>query len=83
MFFVPVMEILDTLIQKADEWAIFSWLGVQSINNRTSLYADDFIMFLSPTPTDLELTKKHPQGVQGGIRFELQPIQMPNGSDPL
>jgi hypothetical protein len=53
MFFVPVMEILDTLIQKADEWAIFSWLGVQSINNRTSLYADDFIMFLSPTPTDL------------------------------
>jgi hypothetical protein len=52
------LEVLDALIQKADDWAIFSRLGVQSIKHRTSLYADDFIMFLSPTPSNLHLTKE-------------------------
>jgi hypothetical protein len=57
MLFVLVMEILGALIRKADEWGIFSRIGVQAIKHRTSLYANDFIMFLSPTPSDLELTK--------------------------
>jgi hypothetical protein len=56
MLFVLVMEVLDALIQKADDWALFSRLGVQPIKHHTLLYADDFIMFISPTPTDLELT---------------------------
>jgi hypothetical protein len=55
MLFVLVMEVLDALIYKADDWALFGRLGVQSIRHHTSLYADDFIMFISPTSTDLEL----------------------------
>jgi hypothetical protein len=44
MLFVLVMEVLDALIRKADEWAPFSQLGVQALKHHTSLYADDFIM---------------------------------------
>jgi hypothetical protein len=44
MLFVLVMEVMDALIRKADEWAPFSQLGVQALKHHTSLYADDFIM---------------------------------------
>jgi hypothetical protein len=44
MLFVLVMEVLDALIRKADEWALFSQLGVQALKHHTLLYADDFIM---------------------------------------
>jgi hypothetical protein len=57
MLFVLVMEVLDTLIRNAEDWAIFDQLGVMSIKHRMSLYANDFTMFLFPTPTDLELTR--------------------------
>jgi hypothetical protein len=55
MLFVLVIEVLDALIRKANDWALFSRFGVQSIRHRTSLYADDFIMFISPTSIDLGL----------------------------
>jgi hypothetical protein len=55
MLFVLVMEVLDALIRKANDWALFNQLRVQSVKHRTSLYADDFIMFISPTLTDFEL----------------------------
>jgi hypothetical protein len=57
MLFMLVMEVLDALIHKADEWDLFSRLRVQSVRHHTSLYADDFIMFTSPTLTDLQLCR--------------------------
>jgi hypothetical protein len=47
--------VLDALIRKANDWVLFSRLRVQSVKYHTLLYADDFIMFISPTSTDLEL----------------------------
>jgi hypothetical protein len=37
MLFVLVMEVLDTLIRNAEDWAIFDQLGVMSIKHRMSL----------------------------------------------
>jgi hypothetical protein len=55
MLYVLVMEVLDALIYKADDWVLFSRFGVQSIRHQTSLYIDGFIKFISPTSTDLRL----------------------------
>jgi hypothetical protein len=55
MLFLLVMEVLNALIRKEDDWLLFQLLGIHSIPHRTSLYADDIIMFLSPTARDLQL----------------------------
>jgi hypothetical protein len=57
MLFVLIMKVLDALIQKADEWELFGRFGVPALRHRTSIYADDFVMFISPTVTDLQLCR--------------------------
>lgn len=58
MLFVLVMEVLSAMIRKADKWALFQNLGIRNLPNRASLYADDLVMFLSPTESDLSLLKE-------------------------
>jgi hypothetical protein len=48
MMFVIVMDILNGLFRKADEWSLYHSLGVKEIPFRTSLYADDLAIFVSP-----------------------------------
>jgi hypothetical protein len=50
-----LVEVLNALFQKADEWNLFHRLGVKAINHRESLYADNMVLFLSPVITDLQL----------------------------
>lgn len=57
MLFLLVMEVLSALIRKADIWQLFQGLGVRNIPHRVSLYADDLVIFLSPTQPDLQMMK--------------------------
>jgi hypothetical protein len=56
MMFVIVMDILNRLFRKADEWSLYHSLGVKEIPFRTSLYADDLEIFVSMLGQDLRLT---------------------------
>jgi hypothetical protein len=53
MLFVLVMEVLDNMFRKADAWSLFQSLGVREILFRTSLYADDMTIFISPCGWDI------------------------------
>jgi hypothetical protein len=48
MLFLLVMEVLNAMIRKADEWNLLEKLGVRAIPYRTSMYADDLILFTKP-----------------------------------
>jgi hypothetical protein len=56
MLFLLVMEAPSALIRKADQWSLFQQLRTNVIPYRASLYADDLIMFVSPTAVDMHLT---------------------------
>jgi hypothetical protein len=53
MLFVVVMEVLNSMISAADSHGVLQPLLSTLIRNRTSLYADDLVVFLSPTAGDL------------------------------
>jgi hypothetical protein len=55
ILFLLIMEVLSALIRKADHWSLFQRLGSRFITHRASLYADDLILFISPTAQDLHL----------------------------
>jgi hypothetical protein len=55
MLFLLVMEVLNDLLRKADEWKLLRPFGVCSITHRASLYADDLVVFISPEPHDLAM----------------------------
>jgi hypothetical protein len=55
MLFVLIMGVLDALICKADEWELFGRFGFLALRHRTSIYANDFVMFISPTVAYLKL----------------------------
>jgi hypothetical protein len=57
MLFLLVMEILSALIRKVDDWALREPLRARSIQHRAPLYADDLILFVSPSSRGLHLTK--------------------------
>jgi hypothetical protein len=57
MIFVLVMEVLNGLLCKVDSWSLFQILGVREVPFRTSLYADDMIIFILPCMEDIQLTR--------------------------
>jgi hypothetical protein len=57
MLFLLVMEALNALIRKAEEWSLFNLLGVQAISHRASFYVDDLAWFVSPDQRDLRLVQ--------------------------
>jgi hypothetical protein len=46
--FLLVMEVLDTLMRKAESWSLFRPLGLSSSAFRASFYVKDLVWFLSP-----------------------------------
>jgi hypothetical protein len=54
MLFVLVMEVLNSLIKKADHCAALALLPGQVVVHRASLYADDLVVLLSPRTEDLQ-----------------------------
>jgi hypothetical protein len=57
MLFLLVMEMLNALIRKAEEWSLFQLLGVHAIPHLTPMYTDDLIMFLSLVASDLQMAR--------------------------
>jgi hypothetical protein len=55
MLFILVMEVLNSLIHKADGWSLLQPLGVRPISHHESFYADDLVMFISPSTQDLHV----------------------------
>jgi hypothetical protein len=57
LLFLFVMEVLHAMVRKVDDWSLLNPIGVCAIPLRTSLYADDIILFISPVAKDLQAAK--------------------------
>jgi hypothetical protein len=55
MLFIIVMDMLNHLITKAVEVGLLQLLSSRSIQHRVSLYADDVVLFLRPSQSDINL----------------------------
>jgi hypothetical protein len=55
ILFILVMEVLNALIQHADSWLLHQQLGPWCIHYRTSMYADDLVIFFYPVAHDLQV----------------------------
>ena len=55
MLFILVMDVLNSLIEKASVEGLLQPLSTRSIHHRVSLYADDVVLFLRPVATDLQM----------------------------
>jgi hypothetical protein len=82
MLFLLVMEILNALIRKADDWLLFHSMDTCSISHRALLYVDDMVFFLSPDPGELQMMKnilmifEGTSGLECNVhKCELAPIQ--------
>jgi hypothetical protein len=49
--------VLHALIQKSIACSLLNPIDVRAIPFRTSMYADDLVLFLSPIATDLQMAK--------------------------
>jgi hypothetical protein len=72
------MEILNTLIHKADEWLLLHQLAPRVIPHRASIYANDLMLFIRPQPQDLLFLEAIFEMFQGasGLRHNLAKCQM-------
>lgn len=52
LLFVIIMDVLNALIEEADRRRALSPLPGQVIKHRASIYADDLVLFLNPSPAD-------------------------------
>jgi hypothetical protein len=57
MLFLFVMEVLNSLIRRADDWSLMQRLGTNTIPFRAALYAGDLILFAAPSDMDLLVVK--------------------------
>lgn len=55
MLFILVMDILNTIIQRANDDGLLQPLATRPLNHRVSLYVDDVVLFLRPVASDLHL----------------------------
>lgn len=73
MLFIIAMDVLSGLVAKADELGLLQLLAPRHIGHRLSIYADDVVMFISPSSSDLELTRVMLQkfGTASGLHANL------------
>lgn len=78
MPFLLVMEVLNSLIRKADEWKLFADLGIKDLPHRAAMYADDLVVFLTPLERDLNTIRHILQVFQGasGLAYSIQKCQL-------
>lgn len=74
MLFILVMDVLCLLIQKASEEELLQPLARRALQHRISLYADDVVIFLRPTASDIRITLDILQlfGEASGLRTNVQ-----------
>lgn len=67
------MDVLGRLVVKAEELQLLEPLASRPLRHRTSLYAEDVVMFLSPNEHDLTLVKSllDKYGAASGLRANL------------
>jgi hypothetical protein len=55
MFFILVMDVLGSLISKAENDSVLKPLAPRTLKHRVSFYADDVVLFLQPVAEDINL----------------------------
>lgn len=73
MFFILVMDVLNSLINRASDEGLLQPLSTQGIQHQVSLYADDAVLFLRPVAEDFNLIKQILQlfGEVSGLRTNI------------
>ena len=74
MLFILVMDVLCHIINKAAEQDMLQPLARRALRHRISLYADDVVLFLRPSASDIEITLDILQlfGTASGLTTNLQ-----------
>jgi hypothetical protein len=74
MLFIIVIDALNLLISKAAEAGLLQPLSSRSIQHWVSLYADNVILFLRPSESDIALTLRilHLFGNAAGLKTNIQ-----------
>jgi hypothetical protein len=74
MLFILVMDVLNLLVQRASEEGFLQPLSTRNMQHRISLYADDTVLFLSPTAPDISVVMDilHLFGSASGLRTNIQ-----------
>jgi hypothetical protein len=57
MLFLLVMEVLNGLHHKVDEWKLLHPFGPRTIFHRAFLYVDDLVIFMLPDSLDLTVLR--------------------------
>ncbi|XP_066344119.1 uncharacterized protein [Miscanthus floridulus] len=78
LLFVIVMEVLNELIAVADRRGVLTPLPGNVIKFRASVYADDLVVFLAPTPQDFSCIREILQLFAGasGLQTNLDKCQV-------
>jgi len=74
MLFILVMDVLCHLVKKAADEQLLQPLARRALQHRISLYADDVVLFLRPSASDIEITLDILQlfGNASGLTTNLQ-----------
>ena len=56
MLFILVMDILGIMFNKAEDAGLLQQLSRRKMLHRISMYADDVVLFLHPTTSDISVT---------------------------
>jgi len=56
MLFIMVMDVLCHLVKKAADEQLWQPLTKRTLQHRIYLYADDLVLFLIPSASDIEIT---------------------------
>ena len=74
MLFILVMDVLCHLVHKASEEELLQPLARRVLQHRISLYADDVVIFLLPSASDINITLDILQlfGEASGLKTNIQ-----------
>lgn len=73
MLFIIAMDVLSSLVAKADDLRLLEPLVTKPLSHRMYIYADDVILFANSFPTDMNLIKKLLQcfGEASGLKTNM------------
>jgi hypothetical protein len=74
MLFILVMDVLCYLVKKASEEELLQPLSRRALQHRISLHADNVVIFLQPSPSDIRITLDILQlfGEASGLKTNVQ-----------